>query len=316
MIKKIIYQNSKLKFYHFIFFVCYIFSSNMYSQQMPNYTQYLYNMQVVNPAFVGYRSDLNISLLSRDQSVGVPGAPKTKTFSLNARAYGGLALGTTVIKEEIGFSETANINLDASYTLITSRNSRLAFGLKGGITSFNNNFSEAITPDNDVYASNSGNFFNIGFGALYYNEKFYLGLSLPYLLESPQFYIQDNFNKSSIAKNQNIFLSTGYVYQLSRNIMFKPSTMIRYTTNSPISLDLNANFLYKEKIEAGLSYRLENSISALFSIIINKKYRIGYAYDYKMNSIIGNFNSHEFIIHLDFNLLRNTRWLEPNKCFF
>lgn len=86
--------------------------------------------------------------------------------------------------------------------------------------------------------------------------------------------------------------------------------------NAPISVDINANVLYKESIEAGLSYRFNNSISALFTLILNKKYIIGYAYDYKINNAIGNFNSHEFILHVDFSILRNTRWLRHNKCYF
>lgn len=303
------------KNYVMLVFASCFFSFKIAAQQLPNYTQYLYNMQVVNPAFVGYRSDLSISLLSRDQWIGVEGAPTTKTFSLNARTSRGLALGTTIIQDKIGFSESTNVNLDASYTIITSRYSRLAFGLKGGIHFFNNKFSSAITPDNDVYASASGQFFNVGFGALFYNKNFYFGLSLPYVLESPQFYIKNNFN-TSIAKNQNIFLSSGYLFELSENFSFKPTTMIRYTTNSPISVDVNANILFKEKIEAGISYRFNDSMSALFSLVIKEKYRIGYAYDYKINTAIGNFNTHEFILHVDFSILRNTRWLRHNKCYF
>lgn len=314
--KKHICFSLGLKNYFLGAFIGCLFSFTTKAQQLPNYTQYLYNMQVINPAFAGYRSDLSISMLSRNQWVGVEGAPTTRTFSLNARTSRGLALGTTIVHDAIGFSKSTNVNVDASYTIITSRYSRLAFGLKGGITFFNNNYSDAITPDNDIYNSTSGNFFNVGFGALFYNRNFYIGLSLPYVLESPQFYMQDNFINNSIAKNKNIFLSTGYLFELSEDVLLKPSTMVRYTTNSPFSLDVNANVLYKEKIEAGLSYRLNNSISALFTLIVNKKYRIGYAYDYKINTAIGNFNTHEFILHVDFSILRNTRWLRHNVCYF
>ncbi|MFC4269663.1 PorP/SprF family type IX secretion system membrane protein [Polaribacter marinivivus] len=298
------------------FLLLFLVISNVYTQQLPNYTQYLYNMQVINPAFAGYRADLSISALSRDQWVGVPGAPTTRTFSVNARTSRGLGLGATFVSDKLGLSETTNINFDASYTLITSRYSRLAFGLKGGYTFFSNNLADGLTPDNDVYASTTGKFLNIGFGALFYNQKFYVGVSLPYLLETPQFYIQDNYNRGSLATHQNVFLSAGYLYEISENFMFKPTTMIRYTTNAPISVDINANVLYKESIEAGLSYRFNNSVSALFTLILNKKYRIGYAYDYKINNAIGNFNSHEFILHVDFSILRNTRWLRHNKCYF
>ena len=150
---------------HFIAYSIFIFLSlNSYAQQIPNYTQYAYNMQILNPASVGSRADLSISILSRQQWIGVEGAPTSQTFSINGRTENGLGIGATVVNDKIGFSETNNFNLDLSYTIQTAENRRLAFGLKGGITLFNNNLASAITPDNDKYASTSGSYPNIGFG--------------------------------------------------------------------------------------------------------------------------------------------------------
>ncbi|SDS08745.1 type IX secretion system membrane protein, PorP/SprF family [Polaribacter sp. KT25b] len=291
-------------------------SLQMNAQQLPNYTQYLYNMQIINPAYVGARADLSMSLLSREQWVGLKGAPITRTFSINGRTSNGLGFGTTVVNDKIGLSESTNVNIDASYTIITSQFGRVSFGLKGGMTFFNNNLANGITPDNDVYASTSGNYPNVGFGAFFFNKKFYVGLSVPYILESPQFYIEENVDKTSLTSNANYFFSTGALFKLTENVMFKPSTMVRYASNLPVSIDINSNFLYKEIIEAGLSYRHENSMSALFALIIKKKYRIGYAYDHKFSILGGNLSSHEIIFHLDLDLRRNYRWLLHNKCYF
>lgn len=297
-----------------LFFVVLIDKTN--AQQVPNYTQYLYNMQILNPAYVGSRADLSISALSRQQWVGVEGAPKTNTFSVNGRTQRGLGIGVTFVNDKLGLSESNNTNLDVAYTLITSQYSRLSFGLKGGITFFNNNLSNGLTPDNDVYASTSGSFINVGFGALFYNKKFYVGLSIPYLLESPQFYTPQHFSTGAISSNSNYFFSTGALFQLSENVLFKPSTILSYASNLPISIDVNANFLYKEIIETGLSYRNDNSLSALFSLILDKKYRIGYAYNHKIANLGNNLNTHEFILHVDLDFQRNTRWLLHNKCYF
>jgi type IX secretion system PorP/SprF family membrane protein len=300
----------------FVAILIFAFSVSTYSQQVPNYTQYLYNMQIINPAYVGSRAELSMSVLSRDQWVGVAGAPVTRTFSVNGRTSMGLGFGATVVNDKIGLSESTNVNIDASYTIVTSENGRLAVGLKSGMTFFSNNLANGITPDNDIYASNTGSFPNVGFGAFYYNKKFYVGLSLPYLLETPQFYTQENIDKGKIVTNENYFFSTGALFNLTEDLLFKPSTMVRYASNLPISVDINSNFLYKEIIEAGLSYRYENSVSALFALIINEKYRIGYAYDYKLSTLGGNLSSHEIIFHLDLNLKRNSRWLLHNKCYF
>jgi type IX secretion system PorP/SprF family membrane protein len=291
-------------------------SLKAYSQQLPNYTQYLYNMQIINPAYVGVKSDLSISLLSRQQWVGVEGAPSTSTFSINGRTSRGLGIGTTIVHDRIGLSETTNLNLDGSYTIITSRYSRLSFGLKAGVTFFNNNLFNGITPDNDIYNSISGRFPNVGIGTFFYNRKFFVGFSIPYLLETPQFYIEENYRKGALATNLNYFFSAGVLFKLSDNLMFKPSTMVRYTANLPISIDINSNLLYKEFIEAGLSYRYQNSVSALFSVILNEKFRVGYSYDYKTMNLGSNLSSHEIILHLNLDFKRNTRWLRHNKCYF
>lgn len=301
---------------HFVNVLIIFFSVITYAQQIPNYTQYLYNMQVLNPAFVGAKSDLSVSLLSRQQWAGIEGTPKTQTFSINGRSVTGLGFGTTVINDKIGLASSTNINIDASYTIPTSRYGRLSFGLKGGLTFFSNNLSNGITPDNDVYPSSNGNFPNIGFGSLFYNEKYFIGLSVPNLLKSSQFESLENAENNEKVNSNNYFLATGIIYDLTKEIKFKPTTIIKYTPTLPVSVDLNSNFIYKNKIEAGISYRYNTSISALFSIIKNKKYRIGYSYDYKLANYGSNLSSHEIIIRFDFDLKRNTRWLFHNKCSF
>jgi type IX secretion system PorP/SprF family membrane protein len=188
------------------------------AQQIPHYTQYLYNMQVINPAAVGARSDLNMSVLTRQQWAGIEGAPTTNTFSINGRTRNGLGIGTTVINDKVGLNKSTNINIDASYTLITSRYSRLAFGLKGGMTFFTNNLSEGITPDNDVYNSTKGNFPNIGFGAYYYNEKYFVGFSIPYLLKNSQFRFQEDVTSGQLSSDMNYFLTGGVRLKLTNDI--------------------------------------------------------------------------------------------------
>ncbi|NCT10636.1 MAG: type IX secretion system membrane protein PorP/SprF [Flavobacteriia bacterium] len=300
----------------FLAFAAFIISIQLYAQQLPHYTQYLYNMQIINPAYVGSRAELSASLLSREQWVGIEGAPKTRTFSINGRLRRGLGIGTTFVNDNIGLSETNNINVDISYTLITSQYSRLSFGLKGGMTFFTNNLASGITPENEIYSSSSGNFPNVGFGAFYYDEKFYAGISIPYLLETPQFYINDSFHKVRMSNNPSYFLTMGALYDITENVKFKPSTMIRYTSEMPFSVDINLNFFYNNIIETGVSYRHQNSVSGLLALIVNKKYRIGYAYDYKFAAIAGNFSTHEIIFHVDINLKRNTHWLLSNECYF
>lgn len=299
-----------------LFGILLLLGSSSKAQQLPNYTQYLYNMQIINPAYVGARAELSISALSREQWVGLEGAPTTRTFSVNGRTTRGLGIGATFLNDQIGLSKINNINLDFSYSIITSKNSRLSLGLKGGMTLFNNDLSNGITPDNNNNASITGTYPNVGFGAFFYNNKLYLGFSIPYVLETPQFYIQDNFKETRLSKNPNYFLSTGFLYKISEKVVVKPSSIIRYTRNEPLSIDVNTNIFIRDQLEFGVSYRYENSLSALFALIVKEKFRIGYAYDHKFEAFGGNFNTHELIFHIDFNFKRNSRWLYNNRCYF
>lgn len=288
----------------------------LYGQQSPHYTQYYYNMQVLNPAFVGVNADLSVSALTRQQWVGVEGAPKTSTFSVNGRIHNGLGLGATAILDKIGLNESTTINFDASYTMATSLNGRISLGLKGGITYYDNRLSEGITPDNEQYASTSGNFPNIGFGALYYNPNFYVGISVPNFLKFSPFRNSDNFIENEYFSNINCFITSGIVVDISDNIRLKPSTIVKYTPTLPISFDLNTNFIFKNQFETGVSYRFNESLSAMVSLQLSEKLKIGYAYDYQLGSLGANLSSHEIILRFDLNLNRNRRWILHNFCCF
>ena len=293
----------------------FLFFNSYYAQQAPHYSQYIYNMEVLNPAFVGSKADLSISLLSRQQWVGVEGAPETKTFSIGGRIKDGFGLGATLINDQLGLFKSTNMNIDASYTIPTSRYGRVSFGLKGGMTIFNNNTAIGITPDNDVYPSTRGRFPTVGFGGLYYNSRLFVGLSIPNILKSSSFRTVDT--PTTVEFNDaNYFMIAGAIFNLTENILFKPTTIIKYSPTLPISIDLNANFTYKNKIETGISYRYKNSVSALTALIVKEKFRIGYAYEYQLATYGANLSSHEIILRFDFNLKRNTRWLFHNRCYF
>lgn len=292
-----------------------LLNSFSYSQQTPHYSQYVYNMEILNPAFVGAKADLSISLLSRQQWIGVEGAPETNTFSISERMKDGFSLGVTIINDQLGLFKSNNVNIDASYTIPTSQYGRVSFGLKGGMTIFNNTTDLAITPDNDVYPSIKGRYPTIGFGGLYYDNRFFIGLSIPNILNSSSFKIIETSGTTDF-NHANYFLSVGSIFNITEKILFKHSTLIKYTPSLPVSVDLNSNFIYNKRIETGVSYRYKNSISALAALIINEKFRIGYSYEYQLASYGPNFSSHEIMLRVDFTLERNTRWLFHNRCYF
>ena len=269
-------------------------------QQDPQYTQYMYNMNVINPAYAGSRETLSIGVLGRTQWTGFVGAPKTLTLSVHAPMNKKVGLGLSLISDENGPIKEQNIYADFSYTLQTSETGKFAFGLKGGVTLTNADLLlRTVNPDpsfnNNVNNTNP----NFGAGAFYYTNKFYLGLSVPNFIQTNTAEFE-NGDISKVSESSHYFFTSGYVFDLNKRVKFKPSTLIKVVSGAPISMDFSANFLFDEKFELGTSYRLDDSISALASFEITRGFRIGYAYDYTLSNL-GDFNngSHEAFLLWD-----------------
>lgn len=277
--------------------------TKFYGQQDPQYTQYMYNMSVVNPAYAGSQGTLSLEFLARTQWTSVSGAPKTVTFGAHSplgRKVGG---GFSVIADEIGPVKEQNIYADLSYTLTTSEEGRLAFGLKGGITLQNIDLLSVILPqtpndEDPLFDENINQTYpNFGAGVFYYTDKFYVGFSVPNILKSTH-YERSGGIITKASEEMHYFLTSGYVFKLSNTLKFKPSVMFKGVTGAPLSVDVNANFLMYDRLELGASYRLDDALSALINFGVTRSFRIGYAYDYTISDFSNaNTNgSHEIIL--------------------
>ena len=169
--------------------------TSVFGQQDAQYTQYMYNMNVLNPAYAGSRGNLSIGMLGRTQWVGIEGAPQTLTFSLNSPVGKNVGMGLSVIADTYGPVQEQNVFGDFSYTLKTSEFGRLALGLKAGASFLNVNLLSLNPNDpefSDALSNNVNEVFpNIGAGAYYYTDRFYLGLSAPNFIE------RDHLNNDS-----------------------------------------------------------------------------------------------------------------------
>lgn len=273
-------------------------SSN--AQQDPQYTQYMYNTQVVNPAYAGSRDMLSFGLLGRTQWVNFEGAPKTGTFTVNS-PFGSLqnmGLGLTIVHDELGPAVESNITIDYSYTINTSDDGKLAFGLKGGLDVLDVDFTKLnIADQGDVFEQNVDSKLQpqIGAGMYYYTEKFYAGLSVPNFLNTKHFdeseisSIIDNPNgftgQTTAAERLHYFLIAGYVFDINQNLKFKPATLVKVVSGSPLEWDASANFLINNKFTIGASYRWSAALSAMAGFQVNDAIFIGVGYDYQTTDI-------------------------------
>ncbi len=286
---------------------------NINAQQDPQYTQYMYNMSTINPAYAGSVGGISMGLLYRAQWQGLDGAPRTGTFFGHAPVSEKIGVGLSIVSDKTGPYNETNLTADFSYTIKFPKKRKLSFGLKSGASFYDIGLIDVITSDpNDPLYGNNINSINpiIGVGLLYHTDKYYISASIPNVLES----LHMDYNGHEIGSEyRHYYLTAGYLFKLSENASFKPSFLVKSAFEAPASFDLNANFKFYDKVEIGASYRVDDSLSGLINFDVTPNITIGYAYD-RVTSSIQYFASasHEFLLLID---LKSSKDNGPAKFF-
>ncbi len=278
------------------------------AQQDAQYTQYMYNTIVVNPAYAGSRGVLSFAGLYRTQWVGLDGAPNTFTLNLNTPVSERVGVGLSVINDEIGEGTSQETYIDASfsYTIPTSDSGKLSFGVKAGGHFLNIDFSRLANFGAETNLPNIDKKFspNFGAGVYYHTEKFYAGLSVPNFLETEHF-DESGLSNSFLAEERiNWYVISGYVFDLNPDLKFKPAVLLKAVKGAPLQADLSANFMLNNKFTLGAAYRWDAAVSALFGFQLTDQLLLGLAYD-RETTRLGNasFNDGSFEIMLRYELL-------------
>ena len=268
------------------------------AQQLPQFTQYMYNTIAINPAYAGSRETLTLVGLHRNQWAGFPGAPSTQTLSVHSPLNReNIGLGLSFINDELGFENHVYLYGDFSYSIKLNAISKLAFGLKAGFTSFNiDNRLFELNPDDQLIGKIEDRWNpNIGAGVMWLWDRGYLGLSAPRL-------INHSYANSPYKAMERIsyYFTGGYVFDIGLSTKFKPSVMFKTTNGATLSTDVSANFLFFEKLWLGTSYRFNNSAGAIGFMTdyqILRDWRIGYTFELPTSEIRPyTHGTHELVI--------------------
>ena len=292
---------------------------HLLAQIDPHYTMFMFDKLIYNPGYAGASEVTSANATYRDQWVGINGAPKTLNVSVDGlignytNEFRRVALGVDINNETEGI--TTNTNLMAYYAYrIKINRSILSMGLEGGGAFYSADVSQLnLSQQNDpLFNQNVKNAFlpNFGAGLFLYNEKYYLGLSVPNLIQNyydPNGTKIDNENSRQI---RSYYASGGYVFTINDNICFEPQFIARYAGNSmyslPFSADLNASLIFHKMFMVGVTYRTDNSIDLILHVQATKEINIGYAYDYSTQLINAfSYGTHEITVGFNFVRDRN-----------
>ena len=276
------------------------------AQQDPQFTQYMFNLLALNPAYAGSADRVSIKALSRHQWVGFEGAPTTQTLTVHSPfLVQSLGLGGTVMRDEHGPVTQYGLIVDLSYRIFLGNNQKLAFGVKGGLNLFQGKFAELhpLEANDQVFQQNVSTKTDpqFGFGMMWYSDRFYLGLSSPKMLRTDFFDVDSLQFVSQPGQRAHYYLTGGYVFDLGTYTKFKPTAMVKAVEGAPISFDVSANFLLYEKLWLGAMYRYTDAVGALVQYNLTDGISVGYAYDYPL-SAMHNYSggTHEFMLGVEF----------------
>lgn len=273
-------------------------NQNVFAQQRPVFSQYMFNGLVLNPAYAGNQPQTSISLLHRDQWVNVEGAPKTSSLiahsAIKNRPVG---VGLLVSRDKIGVHDDYSIYASYAYKLNIGIGT-LSLGLQAGFNYMVSDFTQVSTfnPDDPLFYGTVTRFSpNFGTGAFFSNKTSYAGISIPYLINNEVYDREDYISEAKEARYY--FITGGHIFQLSPGVKIKPSGLIRVTEGQPMGIDLNTNVFLQEILNIGASYRSGDSVILLFEMLLNRNLSVGYAYDHTL-SRIRNYTdgTHEFML--------------------
>jgi type IX secretion system PorP/SprF family membrane protein len=299
-------------------------------QQLPQYSQYMFNGLHINPGYAGYKNEGYIQSTYRNQWTNFPGAPKTVSVTADFSANEGtMGFGVSFVDDRIGPNVNSSGLLTYAYRLKTGERSFLSLGLSGGFSRSGLDASMLIPNDPTDPLIPQGNINitipNLNSGLFFHTDRFYAGISAYNLVGKNAAQKQD---VALAFHDVHYFLTAGALLDLSASVQFKPSVLVKQVKGSPTNYDLNAMLLFSERIWVGGSYRANalvfenflqedletrNAIAAIVEFFATPELRVGYAYDHNLN-VLNNYrnNSHEISLGLYLRpkntIMKNPRW--------
>ena len=304
---------------------------NAFAQQDAQYTNFMFNKLVINPAAAGSENMLSSSVFYRSQWAGLnpnPIAPVTQTLSIhspigkkNGKKSGGL--GLNVVNDRVGFQRNLNVTASASYLIdfrqvsfYGRKEKRLFMGMQGGFRQYRLDVTQLDPEDSndEVIPELDQNVMlpEIGVGFLYKTDGFYLGVSIPHLVQTKIRYT--DYQNLASKQVRHYYAMLGYEYELVDDFVLKPNVLMKYALNAPIEFDVNALVEYKKMVWAGVGVRTRDAVGFLVGVnfgqissSFEEQIKLGYSFDHTVSKIpTYNKGSHEIFLIYDISLGKKT----------
>ncbi|HTF16543.1 MAG TPA: type IX secretion system membrane protein PorP/SprF [Chryseolinea sp.] len=270
------------------------------AQQGAQFTQYMFNPIVINPAYAGADEALKLTLVNRSQWVSVEGAPATQGLYANSLFQRKrIGIGLSFVNDKIGIHKNQDLRGMVAYHLPVSKEATFSFGMQSGISMSRSNYASLNSASSSLDPQVTGAGISqtslaIGIGIYYRSKRIHLGLSAPSLLPQTT---AVNDTLSVKWDRVNYLLYGKYDFALGEIMRLEPSILLKYYPGSPLSFDLNACLVIRNALTLGLSYRKKESIDFLLRAQLTRQLQFGYSYDHVTGQVVNaSRGSHEISV--------------------
>ena len=284
-----------------------------FSQQLPQYTQYMLNEMAINPAVAGKDEYADVRSNNRYQWVGITDAPRTYMLTLNGPIkFKNMGVGMNLYTDIVGPTRRTGLNFSYAYHMKLKEDMFLSMGLSAGILQWGIDGSKLILRDDgdQNLLSTYQTTYVPDFGAgIYFHKKdrFYVGLSLPQLYQAP-IKLYDGAGKNSKIVNH-FNLNAAYKFDIGSEFKIEPSFLVKYEIPAQPKIDVGARVIYQEQIWLGGAYRHHDAFTALIGYFYKNYLMIGYSYDFTTTNIKKySSGTHEIMLGIRFSRKQSATW--------
>ena len=290
----------------FLIIIITILSVEAFTQQLPLYSQYMFNKMLINPAVTGSHDDIPIRLTARQQWIGIENAPSTQIlsghFRLNNETMG---IGGMIFADRFGPEKRIGLQANYSYILpVFDESSRLAFGVSFQIFQYQMDYEQLISiEENDpalMYSRENSWLPESDFGLYFYGDNYFAGLSANQMIELPMKIGGEEVEMNTLVRHYHFM--GGYKFDISDEFDLEPSTLVKGTAKTPFQLDVNLKGIYKDDYWAGFSYRSSGDIISMIGLKF-KDIELGFAFDFT-TSRLSRYQDGTFELMLGYNIQR------------
>ncbi|NEV94078.1 type IX secretion system membrane protein PorP/SprF [Psychroflexus sp. YR1-1] len=236
---------------------------------------------IYNPAYAGSSDGYSVTGFYTSQWVGFEGAPETLILSGHDRiGLTNLGAGFDILSDKIGASKENRVVGNVAYHLRLSQDWLMSAGVKFGVNNYAIDYTLLSIEDQSEFGNPFGDLSRtsliFGTGFFLHRENFFVGLSVPNFLTTS--YI-DDFRNTLANTTPNFYLSSGYRFELEREVYLQPTIMARFASGAPYSALVSFNLDWKDKLFASANYEHNVTAGAFIGVRVIDQIMIGYSYD-------------------------------------